>query len=305
MHMLEFSVIIPVYNSEYILSETVLRISDALKSIGKTFEIILVDDGSMDKSWQVIETLKKDCHFITGIRLRKNYGQHNAILCGINEATGHYIITIDDDMEQNPEDIKLLYQTIISGSFDLVYAVPSNIKKNIVRLITTKIYKKISSIENKKAGEGSSFRMFNAELKNNIVKHEGPLFFIDEIALWYTDKIGYIKVNYNASQKKHSGYSADSLIKLSLQVISLSSTMPLRLVRIVGFYIFVASVLLASYLIYRRVVHDVVMGYTSLMVAILFGTGIITASLGIIGEYLGNLISLSNKKPSYSIKEKI
>jgi hypothetical protein len=123
--------------------------------------------------------------------------------------------------------------------------------------------------------------------------------------LWYTDCIGFEKVIFQKSLKKVSGYRFGSLFTLSLRVMTLSSTMPLKILRILGFYIYIISILLAMYFIFRKIVYKTPMGYTSLMVAILFSTGIITFSLGIIGEYLGNLISLSNKKPSYSIKERI
>lgn len=122
--------------------------------------------------------------------------------------------------------------------------------------------------------------------------------------MWYTDNIGFESVHFDKSLKKTSGYSLGSLFTLSLRVMSLSSTMPLKVVRILGLYISVISLMLAGYFIFRKLVFKVPSGYTSIIVAVLFSSGIITFSLGIIGEYLGNLISLSNKKPSYSIKEK-
>ena len=180
---------------------------------------------------------------------------------------------------------------------------PLNIKKSLTRSLITKIYKKISQIENKNAGEGSSFRIFTRELKDHLLKHNSSLFFIDEISLWYTDKIGYEKINYQKSLKNSSGYGYSSLFTLSLRVMSLSSTMPLKIVRVLGLYISVISVFLACYFLFRKFIFKVPAGYTSIIDAVLFSSGIITFSLGIIGEYLGNLISLSNKKPSYSVKE--
>jgi hypothetical protein len=118
-------------------------------------------------------------------------------------------------------------------------------------------------------------------------------------------KLITIKYNTLHHKKKQSGYSYNALFDLSLRISSISSTMPLRIVRTLGFYIFIASFVLAGVFIARKFMFKVPMGYTSLIVAILFSTGIITFSLGIIGEYLGNLIALSNKKPAYFIHEKI
>lgn len=301
----ELSIIIPVYNAEVCLTETVDKVVKSISSLNVSYEIILIDDGSVDKSWNIIKQLKLKYPFIVGVKLQKNFGQHNALLCGVNLANSNYIVTIDDDLEQNPEDIEKLYNLIRLENYDLVYAIPMNIKKNLLRTIVTKIYKKISRIENRKAGDGSAFRIFSRSLQQKLLQHDGSLFFLDEIALWYTDNIGFESVHFKKSLKKSSGYNLGSLFTLSLRVMSLSSTMPLKVVRVLGLYISVISIFLAGYYVFRKIVFKVPSGYTSIIVAVLFSSGIITFSLGIIGEYLGNLISLSNKKPSYSIKEKI
>lgn len=301
----EISIIIPVFNAEDCLALTIEKACLTLSSMNVSFEIILIDDASSDNSWTVIKNIKSTNQNIKAIRFNKNYGQHNALLCGLKFAIGKYIITIDDDLEQNPEDIKLLYNQLKSQKLDLLYGVPINTKKNIIRKLITKIYKKISQVENKKAGEGSPFRVFTKDLKEKLLNHEGSLFFLDEIALWYTDNISYEKVIFQKSIKANSNYSLSSLFTLSLRVLSLSSTMPLKIVRVLGLYISVLSILMGFYFLFRKFTQNVPMGYTSLMVVILFSTGIVTFSLGIIGEYLGNLISLSNKKPSFSIREQL
>ncbi|MEO8759987.1 MAG: glycosyltransferase family 2 protein [Bacteroidia bacterium] len=303
--MIDFSIIIPVYNSGNCLQNTVDKIHDTILKLNKTYQLILIDDGSRDNSWDIIKKIKTEKLNVIGIKLSKNYGQHNALLCGLANSTGNYIVTIDDDLEQDPEDIVKLYECLTKGNFDLVYGIPTNVKRGFIRNLVTFVYKRVSRIENKSAGEGSSFRILSATLKDNLIKHKGALFFLDEIALWYTDKIDFVKIEFKKSQKNNSAYGYSSLFDLSLLVLSLSTTMPLRLVRVIGFYIAGFSVLLASYLIFRKFHSNVQMGYTSLMVAILFSTGVITASLGVIGEYVGNLIALSNNKPSYAIKEKI
>lgn len=299
----ELSILIPVYNSSQCLKQTVENVIASVDAMHVPYEIFLIDDGSIDGSWNLIKELKSLYTQVKGVRFSKNFGQHNALLCGVNLASAAYIVTIDDDMEQDPADIKKLYDKIKRDNADLIYGVPNFVKKNIFRKTFTAIYKKISRVENKNAGIGSSFRIFNESLRQKLVLHSGSLFFLDEIVLWYTNNIGYEAVNFNASLKSKSGYTSGSLFSLSLRVLSISSTMPLKIVRTVGFYIFMISILLAGYYIVRKFVYNVPMGFTTIMVAVLFSTGIITFSLGIIGEYLGNLISLHNNKPSYSIKE--
>jgi glycosyltransferase involved in cell wall biosynthesis len=303
--MTEFSIIIPVFNAESCLKNTVEKIVSAMNNFNKSYELILIDDGSRDKSWNIIKELKAANNKLKGIRLSKNYGQHNVVLCGLNHAEGNYIITIDDDLEHNPEDISQLFSKLKENNSDIVYGIPTHVKKNIIRKFLTNTYKFISRIENKNADKGSSYRIFNKQLKDSLLNHTGSLFFIDEIILWYTNRIEYIPVNFLPSQKKSSSYSYSSLFDLSLRLSSISSTMPLRIVRTVGFYIFGLSFLLGFYFIIRKFIFQVPMGYTSIIVIILFSTGAITFSLGIIGEYLGNLIALSNKKPAYFIHEQI
>jgi glycosyltransferase involved in cell wall biosynthesis len=303
--MTTFSIIIPVFNAESCLKNTVDKVIASMNNFNKDYEIILIDDGSRDNSWNVIKELKTQYASLKGIRLNKNYGQHNVLLCGLNHAEGEYIITIDDDLEQNPEDISTLFSILKEKNIDVVYGVPKYVKRNFLRKVLTNSYKFISRVENKNADKGSTFRIFTKRIKDNLINHSGSLFFIDEIILWYTNRIEYIKVDFLPSQKKASGYTYSSLFDLSLRLSSLSSTMPLRMVRTLGFSIFIASFILAFYFIIRKFFFQVPMGYTSIIVAILFSTGIITFTLGIIGEYLGNLIALSNKKPAYFIHEKI
>ena len=304
--MKEFSIIIPIFNSASCLQETVQKVIVAIEKLQKEYEIILVDDGSRDNSWQIIKQLKSINQHIIGIKLSKNFGQHNALLCGLKACSGKYIVTLDDDLEQQPEDISKLYDKLVSGNFDLVYGMPINSQKSILRAFLTFVYKRTIRTENKNAGEGSSFRILTKKLRDDLITHSGSLFFMDEIVLWYTDNLGYEKVTFQKSKKTNSGYGYSSLFMLSLKVLSLGSTLPLRFVRVLGFNICALSILTGIYFIVRKIVlHKVPMGYTSLMVVLLFSTGIITFSLGIIGEYIGNLIALSNNKPPYSVKEKV
>ena len=305
LSMKEFSIIIPVFNAETCLQNTVSQVVASIEKLTSSYEIILVDDGCLDNSWNIIKQLKASNQNIVGIKLNKNYGQHNALLCGLSHCSGEYIVTLDDDLEQQPQDIAGLFNRLKSENFDVVYGMPVNSQKSIFRSFLTFVYKRIIRTENKKAGEGSSFRIFTKKLKDNLITHSGFMFFVDEIILWYTDNIGYEKVEFQKSKKTNSGYGYSSLFMLSLRVLSLGSTLPLRFVRVLGFNISLISILAGLFFIYRKLVHKVPMGYTSLMVVLLFSTGVVAFSLGIIGEYVGNLIALSNKKPPYSVKEKV
>lgn len=301
----QLSIIIPVYNGGACIKELVSEISTVLTSNHFDFEIIIVDDGSKDDSWQKIREIKKENNFVNAFSLAKNFGQHKATLCGFCNASGRVIITIDDDFEQRPEDIPVLYNQLINSNTDVVYGVPKNVKKTFTRKLITSFYKFISKVENKNAGVGSSFRAIKKELVVKIIEHPSHLFFIDELLLWYTSNIESCHLDFNVSRKKSSGYGYMMLFSLSLNVLIMSTTMPLKFVRFIGVSMSLISFLVGTFYFLKKLIFKSPAGYTSIIVSILFSAGIILFCLAIIGEYLGNVLQMQNNKPAYYIREKL
>lgn len=301
----DISIVVPTYNSANHIEQFIGSLLEALKKTNYTYEIILIDDGSNDSTWNKIISLKsvyKD--ILRGVRLSNNFGQHNATLCGLVVSNGTYIVTLDDDLEHNPNDIEKLINFLNKNELEIVYGISLKDSKNILRRIITKFYKWMSKKDNPN-GYGSGFRVITEDLKNKIITHSNGIFYLDEIVRWYSNKKGSITVIFNKSLRGKSNYTYPLLYSLSVKILSISSTRPLRIIKRLGVTIFLFSILLAIYFIVRKFMHNVPIGYTSLMVSILFSTGIIMACLGVIGEFLGNLIALSNKKPNYSIKDQI
>ena len=167
--MTELSIVIPVYNSATILNELVERIT---KAVNQTHEIILVDDGSKDNSWNTIVKLKENYPTIKGIQLNKNYGQHNALLCGITSAIGNNIITMDDDLQHPPEEIPKLISKHEETGAQIIYGIPHNKKHDKIRKAGSYFVRKSSKyFANNPNGEGSSFRLINTEIINHIKLH--------------------------------------------------------------------------------------------------------------------------------------
>lgn len=300
----EISVIIPVYNSDKCIKDLILEVKDALVKLSISFEIIVVNDGSSDGSWSIIKAVSKENVEVKGFSLAKNFGQHKATLCGFSYALGKYIITMDDDFEHSASDLVKLYQSIKNSNCDLVYGVARNKKKSFMRRAMTSFYKFISKVENPYAGLGSSFRILKNDLVQKIVTHKNHLFFIDELVLWYTSDINSCDLDFNLSRKKGSGYGFISLFRLSSNVLMISTTMPLKLVKSIGLSVSFVSFFIGTFYFLKKLLFNSPSGFTSIIVSILFSAGLIMFCIGIIGEYLGNVLMMQNNKPAFYIKEK-
>jgi glycosyltransferase involved in cell wall biosynthesis len=300
----EYSVVVPVYNSQETLELLFSRTKAVFDSLGKSFEMVFVDDCSKDQSWSKLSKLKEQFPTeITAIRLSRNFGQHNAVFCGFEHSNAELIITIDDDLQIPPEEIPKLIDSFSKTDADLVYGYFGKKQHSIFRNFGSYFIKKSSRVLLQSPGEGSSFRLLTKGLAQNILKHNQDFMYIDELLLWYTGNIAFVQVDHQKRTAKHSGYSTWKLMKLSFNIVIYYTAVPLRIMTYGGFILSVLSFFLAIRFIINKLIHDVPLGYTSLIVAILFSTSIIMLCLGMIGEYLTRIYKVQNKKPPYSIKK--
>lgn len=301
---IEYSVVVPVYNSEETIEELFNRISAVFRDLQKSYEVIFVEDGSIDNSWNVLTQLKeKHPDLITVVELTKNYGQHNATFCGLDFSKGKFIITIDDDLQTPPEEIKKLISCYNENNSDLVYGFYAKKRHSFFRNLGSWIINKTARIRMSVQGEGSSFRLLQHDLAKKILLHNLNFVYIDELLLWYTNNISYVKVEHQKRKSKKSGYSSIKLFKLTANIIIFYTAIPLRIMTYGGLIVSFISLCAGIRFIFRKVFFDVPLGYTSIIVSILFSTSLILFCLGIIGEYLSRLYKAQNKKPPYSIKK--
>lgn len=300
------SIIIPVFNSENCIGELLERLMDVSRQLDLQTEIIAVDDGSSDNSWEVLKGTGAQSLFpVKRIRLSRNFGQHHALICGMSKAKGDVVITIDDDLEFLPEDIPVLLERYLSGNSEVVYGVPQSKKISAWRKFQSFCYKKLAGWVNK-SGVGSSFRLLSSSLVKEIVKHSSPFIFIDELCLWYTDKVEVVQVRHELSKRSRSNYNSFKLVALTSNLILISSTFPLKLITRLGFILMLTNFFIGFYIIIQKMFFSIkVLGYTSLIVSILFSTGIILFSLGIIAQYVSKILLSQYGKPSYHIAEEI
>lgn len=301
----EYSVVVPVYNSEKTLRELCDRISATFAKMNAGFEIVLVNDNSTDGSWNVIKELRNNkVYNITAVCLRKNFGQHKALLCGFQFAQGEYICTIDDDLQFFPEDIMVLAEEAKRSNADLVYGYykserqHSSIRKAGSAFVSV-IFEKFGNT----SGQGSSFKLIHRSVIDKIKDYNHSFTFLDEILSWHTTCIGWAEVHHAPRREGQSGYSIFKLILLTLNLIFGYTTIPLRFMTWFGLTSFWICLVFVCYFIYLKMTTGTPLGFTALIVSIFMSTGLILFSLGIIGEYLNRLFALQHKKPPYQIKE--
>ncbi|MDF2455805.1 MAG: glycosyltransferase [Cytophagaceae bacterium] len=298
-----YSILIPVYNAAHSLVELADRIHLSLK--GHTYQLVLVDDGSKDGSWEIIESIKKENKYhITAVRLARNAGQHNAILCGLNFCKGDYIVFMDDDLQHPPEEItKLIHKQVESGA-DIVLGIYDKKQHGTFRNLGSTFLQKSAKYDADAYGEGSSFKLVTRELILKIRdRHQYNFFFLDAVIQWYSANIATVEVTHQPRKYGTSSYPLSSLIRMYFNIHFNYSGLSLKVMTYFGLISSVISFLIGIRFVIRKFVYDVPMGYTSLIVSILFTYSVVMFSLGIIGLYIFNLYNQNQNKPPYTIKK--
>lgn len=217
-----------------------------------------------------------------------------------------YIITIDDDLEAHPNEIEKLINSQKQTNADLVYGVYPKLNQSILRKILTSTYKLLSKIEGSKKGKGSSFRLLKNSLAKKLTDNHRQFVFIDELCLWYTSKIDFVTTESNKNYIDKKRYSIASLFSLTANVVLFSSTFPLKLVTRIGMSLSVVNFLIGLYYLIKKIFLKInVDGYTSLIVSIMFSTGLIIFCIGVIAQYLSQVLKAMNNAPCYSESEVI
>lgn len=300
-----YSVVVPVYNSEETLEELFDRSKLVFEKLGAAFEFVFVEDCGTDHSWDVLKSLKeKHPDQVTAIKLHRNYGQHNATICGFSFARGEVIITIDDDLQHPPEEMLKLISRFEETNADIVYGVFRKKQHSRLRNISSRSVKSTSRLLLKGTGKGSSFRLIKKEIIGKLLNHTIHFVFIDQLLLWHTNDFEFVEVDHHKRRIKKSGYTAKKLFMLATDLTYFYTNIPLKLMVYGGLIMSLVFFLLGLRFILQKWLFNVtVPGYTSTIVTILFSTGIIVFSLGIIGGYLSRIYMVQTNKPPFTVKK--
>ena len=300
------SVIIPVYNSEKSLPDLLAALTDELPKITSAFEIIMINDGSKDNSWEVINNLITKFKHVSAINLMRNFGQHNALLCGIRQANYDLVVTLDDDLQHDPALISVLIGKLNEG-YEVVYGAPLAERHGVWRDFASVITKAtLSTVMNaKSARHVSAFRIFYTYLRDAFANYQGPSVSLDVLLTWGTSKFGYVEVPHRKREIGKSNYNFRKLVVHALNLLTGFSTIPLRLATGVGFLFLFFGLIILFYVLIRFLIQGgVVPGFTFLASVIVIFSGVQLFTLGIMGEYMARMHFRLMDKPTYTIKEK-
>lgn len=300
------SVVVPVYRAEKTLLELHRRLVAVLSCMGLTYELIFVEDCGGDGSWGVIESLAREDNCLRGVKLSRNFGQHAATICGFAQSRGRWVVTLDDDLEQSPEDLPLLLAKAQEG-YALVYGVyPQRahaLWRNATSALARYLFKKAIPQLN---DVYTSFRVIDGDLAREVCRFESPFSFVDGYLSWLTGHCASVEVDHSARAYGASNYTLRTLLAHTINIFVTFSDLPLRLASWVGLGSFLVGMFWLCYILLMKLVGGITAsGFTSLMAGIVLFGGLQLFVLGIFGEYLGRINFKTSKKPLYLVSEEI
>lgn len=302
---ISLSVVVPVYNSEPILPRLIERLAPVLASLTDAYEVILVNDSSRDRSWDVIRELASRYPWVRGLNLMRNYGQHNALLCGIRVARHEIVVTMDDDLQHRPEEIPTLLAKMREG-FDVVYGYPERQRHGLLRDLASEMTKLAlqNSMGAETARHVSAFRAFRTQCRNAFSNYQSPFVSIDVVLTWSTTRFTALQVPHDPRPSGVSNYTARKLFTHAMNMITGFSILPLQMANLIGFLCTAFGVAVLAFVAGRYFLYGTtVPGFTFLASTVAIFSGAQLFALGIIGEYLARMHFRMMERPTYAVRE--
>jgi polyisoprenyl-phosphate glycosyltransferase len=310
----EFSVVIPIYNEEDNIPELCSRLSSVMQALCTTmklsencYEIIMVDDGSRDNSWQLISEIYAKDPRVKGISFSRNFGHHIAITAGIDQAKGRAVILMDGDLQDPPEEILSIHNKFQEG-YDLVYGIRQQRKDPFLKKATSSLFwwmlRRFSGVD---IPQGQTMlRILSRRLVDVLKEMKEHARFIHGMMAWTGFKVATLEVRHNPRTRGKSKYNIPKMFKLAFHAVTSFSTIPLRLATYIGLASSLISFFVGMYFLYKKIFLGIpVMGYASIVVSIFFVGGIQLLVLGIFGEYLGRTYQEVQRRPLYIVRDSL
>lgn len=301
------SVVVPVYNSAETLAELVGRLHQVLLGLAAEYEVILVNDGSVDGSWRVMQGLTERNAQVRAVNMMRNYGQHNALLAGIREARFELIVTLDDDLQNPPEEIPTLLNKLSQG-YDVVYGTPEQECHGWARDWASRFTKFTLKVCMGVDGalQVSAFRAFRTEIREAFAGYRGPWPSLDVLLSWGTTNFAHVTVKHEPRQSGRTNYSVARLIFHAINMVTGFSILPLQIASLVGFCFTIFGFLVLAYVLVRFFLEgNPVQGFPFLASIIAIFSGAQLFAIGIIGEYLARIHFRIMDKPTYVVRNKL
>ncbi|WP_295543722.1 glycosyltransferase family 2 protein [uncultured Thiohalocapsa sp.] len=299
------SFVVPVYRSAESLPELHQRLTAEFGAAPDGFELIFVEDCGGDQSWEVIQQLAAQDPRVRGFRMSRNYGQHNALLCGIRAAQGEIIVTLDDDLQHPPEEIPKLLVKLDEG-YDVVYGPPEREQHGLLRDLASQITKLAleGAMGAANARQVSALRAFRTRLRDAFADYRSPTVNIDVLLTWATTRFSAVRVRHEARKFGQSGYTPRKLVRHALNMMTGFSTRPLQLASMMGFAFALFGLVILAYVLLRWLLQgSAVPGFAFLASIIAIFSGAQLMALGIMGEYLARMHLRTMERPPYLVRD--
>jgi glycosyltransferase involved in cell wall biosynthesis len=299
------SVVVPVYRAQATLRELHRRLVAVLAQHCAAFEIIFVEDCGGDGSWDIVEELARADIRVRGLRLSRNYGQHNALLCGIRAARHELVATLDDDLQNPPEEIPRLVARLREGT-DVVYGAPEQRQHGLLRNFASSITRiaLAGAMGTRTARHVSAFRVFRTAVRDAFKHYSSPFVSIDVLLTWGTTRFDHVRVRHDARAAGASNYTVRQLITHAVNMTTGFTTIPLQLASVLGFAFALFGLGVLAYVVAQYFIHGgSVPGFPFLASVIAIFSGVQLFALGIIGEYLARMHLRSMERPPYVVRE--
>lgn len=299
------TILIPVYNGSKTIERLVERLIELLNSQG--LQIVLVNDGSQDDSHQVcLGIAARHPSIVTYVDLARNFGEHNAVMAGLNYMVGDYVVIMDDDFQNPPEDVQALIEAARTGQHDIVYTYYPRKEHSWFRNFGSRFNDLVATFMLEKPRDLylSSFKCMNRFLVNEIIKYRGPYPYIDGLALRCTRRIGKVQVHHARRVEGRSGYTLRKLVRLWLNMFVNFSVIPLRVSSLLGLVFSALGGVMSLLVVVEKLSHpEIPIGWPSLVVIVTTFSGLQLLMLGLIGEYLGRLFLSFNQTPQFVVRD--
>lgn len=306
--MKKVSFVIPCYRSEKTLPGVIKEIKETMAELAKyCYEIILVNDSSPDNTWTTIEQLSKENEHVIGINLSKNFGQHAALMAGMRESSGDFVICLDDDGQTPANEVGKLLDAL-EDNHDAVYARYGNKKHSAFRNMGSKMNELMTRVMLGKPKElfVSSYFGVKRFVVEDMIRYQNSYPYVIGLVLRATKNIVNVDVNHREREEGRSGYTLKKLLGLWFNGFTAFSVTPLRIATVIGGGCAIIGFAYGIYVFIRRLLDpNMVMGFSSLMCVILFVGGMMMIMLGLVGEYIGRIYISLNNSPQYVIREKV
>jgi glycosyltransferase involved in cell wall biosynthesis len=297
---MNLSIVVPIYKGEMLIEPLVIQLSKTLPAFTENYEIILINDGSPDRSWSLIQSLTDKYPCVRGIGMMRNYGQHNATLCGVRMARYEVTVTMDQDLQHRPEDIPLLLAKLEEG-YDVVYGAPKKLPQGFLRNLMTASIKQILAkvIGLPSVRNVSAFRAFRTSLREAFTNFQGPSLILDVLLSWGTTR--FTSVPVNIAQAEKTSYNFRMLVRTAMLILIGYSTLPLRFASWIGFAMTIFGLGVFIYVLVVYFTAGSLPGFPFLASIIALFSGAQLFALGIFGEYLARMFDRSMDRPTYVI----